>query len=159
MKKNVILSSLLIVFATLGLTGCSKDEPHSVNPSPRDGLYEGKNLTVSLDGEPVTTVKSVRILSEILGYGYDENGFENISDPYFHTIVEITGFPTANENFRFNTISNLYGFEGTLKVTDAMSPSLAGEYLNFEATFTGYPFASHDLQGLIIQFNKTENPL
>lgn len=158
MKKKFIYPSVFTFLALLVLPGCSDDEPHSIKPSPRDGLYEGKNLTVTIDGENITSVKSVRIFSEIIGYGYDENGATDPSFPVYHTLVTINGFPDIANPFVFTTVSTLYSFEGTIQVTDALSP-INGQNFEYMGTFTGDPYSNHNEQGLVLEFNRMENPL
>ena len=151
-----ILSTLFTLVFALVLSGCSKEEPHSINPSPRDGVYEGKNLTVTLDGKPLNSVKSVRVLSEIIGYGYDENMETDESNPIYHSIIMVNGFPVRGEETRFTTVSDLRGFEGTMSVNNANSPFPRQNY-EYAGTFTGNAFESHDLQGLILEFTSIDN--
>ena len=158
MKKNTILSSILMLFATLFFYACNDNEPYqSLQPSPRDGVYEGENLTVTIDGEPVTSIKSVRIFSETISdtqgpvVGDQKPG----SNPVFTTSVIINGFPGADKEISFHTVSTLYYFFGecNISLTDGI------QYYEYDATFTGDPYSPYSEQGLILEFTTIENPL
>lgn len=146
-----------MLFATIIFSSCNDNEPYqSLQPSPRDGVYEGHNLTVTIDGEPVTSIKSVRIFSETIGYfqGMVIGDQNHGSNPAFHTSVIFKGFPGTNEELTLKTVSTLYYFDGkfNVRLTDGV------KYYEFFGTFTGKPDSPHSEQGLILEFISTENP-
>lgn len=156
MRNNIILSSILTLFATLFFSACNDNEPYqSVQPSPRDGVYEGQNLTVTIDGEPVTSIKSVRIFSETIEYtqGMVVGDQKPGSQATFHTLIIFKGFPGVNEEITLKTVSTLYYFDGNfnVKLTDGI------KLYEFFGTFTGDPDAPHSEQGLILEFTSIEN--
>lgn len=158
MKKNIILSSFLILFAAIVFTACNDNEPYqSVQPSPRDGVYEGNNLSVTIDGEPATTIKSVRIFSETISYaeGPVIGDHKPGSNPVFHTLVIFKGFPGINEELTLKTVSTLYYFDGQFEfsLTDGV------KFYEFSGKFTGEPDSPHSDQGLVLEFTSIENPL
>ena len=159
MKKNIFLSSIMMLFLALLFSSCNDNEPYqSVQPSPRDGVYEGENLHVTIDGEPVTTIKSVRIFSEIIGFasGTIVNGVQNSeSNSIYHTSVIFNGFPGTNEEMYLKTESTLYYFDGKFNI----STSEGVQFYEFSGTFTGDPDSPHSEQGLILEFTSIENPL
>lgn len=97
MKKNIILSSILMVFVILMSTSCNENEPYqSIQPSLRDGVYEGDNLIITIDGKPAKFIKSVRIYSEMIGYienTVTEPILKDDSIPIFHMSIIFNGFP------------------------------------------------------------------
>lgn len=161
MKKNVILSSILMLLSTLIFSACNDNEPYqSIHPSPRDGVYEGENLIVTIDGETVTSIKSVRIFSEIIGYAEgtivgDNGTIGGDPTPVYHTSVIFKGFPGTNKELTLKTVSTLYYFDGkcNIDVTDGF------QSYEFLGTFTGDPDSPHSVQGLILEFNSIENSL
>ena len=159
MKKNIILSSILMLFATLIFSACKDNEPYqSINPSPRDGVYEGKNLTVTIDGEPATTIKSVRIFSYMIGYAEGTViGGNNTpgSNSVYHTSVIFKDFPGVDEELTLKTVSTLYYFDGQFNV----SLSDRVQFYEFNGIFTGDHDSPHSEQGLILEFTSIENPL
>lgn len=158
MKKNIILSSVLMLFATLVFSSCDDNEPYqSIHPSPRDGVYEGENLTVTIDGEPCTTIKSVRIFSEIIGYAQGTVIGEQKPDsnPVYHTSVIFKGFPGSNEELILKTVSTLYYFDGQFQL---ILDDLSSRYYEYNGTFTGDADSPHSEQGLILEFTSIENP-
>lgn len=157
MKKEFILSDIIILFVAILFTGCNKNESfQSLQPSPRDGVYEGKNLTVTINGEPATSIKSVRIFSEKIGYangiviGDDKTG----SNPAFHTSVIFNGFPGSDKELSLMTISTLYYFDGNFNLRTGNSV----QYYEFSGRFVGNPDATHSEQGLILEVISVENP-
>ena len=157
MKKNIILSGILMLFATLIFSACNDNEPYqSVQPSPRDGVYEGENLIVTIDGEPAPSIKSVRVFSEKIAYaegpviGDQKPG----SNPVFTTLLIINGFPGADKEISFHTVSTLYYFDGECSISEVDGI----KYYEFSGTFSGDPDAPHSEQGLILEFTFTENP-
>lgn len=143
----------MMLFAVLMFSSCNDNEPYqSIQPSPRDGIYKGNNLTVTIDGEPATTIKSVRIFSETIGYAQGTVIGEQTpgSNPIFHTSVIFKGFPGTNEELILKTVSTLYYFDGefNIRVTDGI------QNYEFIGTFTGDPDSPHSEQGLILEFTK-----
>lgn len=161
MKKNVILSSILMLFAAIVFSGCSNNEPDSMQPSPRDGVYEGENLKVSINGEPLTTITSVKIISKKIPYAGDiivdgngENGGNSSS--VYDTQIIFNGFPQVEEEITLIAVSSLYNFNGVFSIKYEDDST---EYYEFIGTFTGEPDSPHSEQGLILKFNKIDNPL
>ena len=161
MKKNIILSGILLLLATFMFSSCNDNEPYqSIHPSPRDGVYEGENLIVTIDGEPATSIKSVRIFSEIIGYaegtvvgGNGINGTD--SNPVYHTSIILNGFPGTNKELTLKTVSTLYYFDGNfdISLTDRV------QFYEFNGIFTGDPDSPHSEQGLLLKFTSIENTL
>lgn len=152
MKKKEILSSIFMLFAVLIFSSCSDNEPYqSIHPSPRDGVYEGKNLTVTIDGEIATSIKSVRIFSERIGFaeGTVIGDTTPGSNPIFHTSVIFKGFPGIDEELSLKTVSTLYYFDGNCNITVTDGT----KYYEYTGTFTGDPYSPHSDQGLILEFN------
>lgn len=159
MKRNLILSSIWIVFSTFILSSCDKNEPDIPLPSPRDGIYEGENLSVIIDGEPVTSIKSVNISSLKIPYAkvnaVGDNGSTggNSLDVY-NTSVIFTGFPGIKEELTLETVSTIYYFNGNFNIR-----ATGGiQYYEFIGTFTGNPSSPNSDQGLILEFNSLEYP-
>ena len=150
MNKLLTILSVLSIF----ICSCSKDdEPVGQRyPSHRDGIYSGTQLLVTLDGNPVTSVTSVKLESQILDVNQspDKEPDEIVPpiNPTYTTKVTITGFPKSGKTSSFETISDLLGFEGSTFI-DGVEYQYVGE-------FTGDPLAHHDNQGLILNFS-TEN--
>ena len=158
MKNNIYLSAILMLLTTLIFTGCSKNESlQSFGPSPRDGVYEGENLTVTIDGETATSIKSVRVFSRKIPYAQETIGYRSIegkSLEVYNTSLIIDGFPGSNEEVTLETVSNIYYFDGVFNIslTDGV------QYYEFIGTFTGNPDSPRSVQGLILEFNLIENP-
>ena len=150
MKNKILILSILgfIVCA------CSKDDDPVGQryPSHRDGIYSGSQLLVTLDGNQITSVTSVKLESQILDVNQspDKEPDEIVPpiNPTYTTKVTITGFPKSGKTSTFETISDLVGFEG--------STSIDGVAYQYVGEFTGDPLAHHDNQGLILNFS-TEN--
>lgn len=161
MRKNILLSYIGTLLVVILLSACNKNEPYqSLQPSPRDGVYEGKNLIVTINGDEITTVKSVRIFSEAIDYDEDhiigEDGIiGGNSNNIFSTFVIFNGFPCSKEELRLMTVSTLYCFDGKFNI----SSTDGNLYYEFTGTFTGNPFSPHSEQGLILEFTSIENPL
>lgn len=157
MKKNLILSSIFILFVSILFSGCNNNEPYqSIHPSPRDGVYEGENLTVTINGEPAKTIKSVRIFSEIIGYAEGTvigGNPSQDSNPVYHTSVILNGFPGIKGEMVLKTVSTIYYFDGRFSV----SGGDINHYYEFSGTFTGNPDSPHSIQGLILEFSSVEN--
>lgn len=156
MKKTIILSSIFTLFVAILLSGCNKEEPYqSIHPSPRDGVYEGKNLIVTINGEEVKSIKSVRIFSEIIGYaeGTVINDQQPGSNPIYHTSVIFDGFPGTNGIMTLKTVSTLYYFDGKFN----LNTSEGVKYYEYSGTFTGDPNSPHIEQGLVLEFNSVKN--
>lgn len=150
-KHNISYLIGMLSILAVSLCSCSDDEELLINsPSYRDGVYSGTQLTVTLDGEEVETVKSVTLSSTLLDANISQDKkpdqIVNPSDPTYTTVVKIVGFPSSNETCSFTTVSNLEGFYGTA--------SIQGSEYNYEAVFTGNPLLHHDNQGLILRFTK-----
>lgn len=158
MKKNIFLSSIMMLFLALMFSSCNDNEPYqSVQPSPRDGVYEGNNLTVTINGEPVTSIKSIRISSETIAYaqGMVTGDQKPGSNPAFHTLVIFKGFPGDNKEITLKTVSTLYYFDGKFNI----STNEGVQFYEFSGIFTGEPDSPHSEQGLILEFTSIENPL
>ena len=162
MKKNIILSSVMMIFATLIISGCNDKEPYqSLQPNPRDDVYEGENLTVTIDGEPTTSIKSVNINSNKIPYaeapGFEDNGVTGGGSgiSVYDTSIIITGFPETSEDIALNTISTIYYFDGQFQL---ILDDLSSRYYEYSGAFTGDPYSPHSEQGLILEFTSIENP-
>ena len=70
--KN-LLTGICSLFMALLFVSCDKDEVECLEShfSYRDGVYEGKNLSVTLNGEEVSTVISVSVQSTLLDPNVD----------------------------------------------------------------------------------------
>ena len=148
-----------MLFVAFVFSSCNDEEPYqSQKPSPRDGVYEGDNLHVTIDGEPATTIKSVRIFSETIGYAEGTIIGGNTAEgsfPIFHTSVIFKGFPGTNQEISLKTVSTLYDFDGEAKinVNDGV------ENYVYSGTFTGDPDSPHSEQGLILKFTSLKDQL
>lgn len=149
--KKYLLTSISSLFMALLFVGCNKDEEESLEShfSYRDGVYEGKNLSVTLDGEAVSTVISVSVKSTLLDPNVDPDRdpgqVVGSSNPTYNSTVTVTGFPVIDATSTFETVSDLRGFKGSATIDD-MEYEYVGE-------FTGDPLTTHDKQGLILQFS------
>lgn len=146
-----IFNFTYIFILVSSLYSCDNNEESAAeHPSYRDGTYSGKQLTVSLDGQDLTTVSSVTLSSKLLNANVspDKNSTQVVppSNPTFTTTVEMDGFPDAGQKSSFTTISDLMGFNGTT--------TIQGVNYKYNATFTGDPLTTHDNQGLILRFTK-----
>ena len=156
MKKNIILSSILMFFVAILFSGCNKNEPFVPEPNPRDGVYEGDNLTVSINGETVTSIKSVSVSSIKIPYAQGtivgDNGSNGLD--VYTTSITFKGFPGTDEEITLETVSTIYYFDGlfNIRITDDV------QYYEFLGTFTGDPDSPHSEQGLILEFRSIENP-
>lgn len=150
MTKRILKASIYAMFTVFFCIGCDKDEAESVenHPSYRDGVYEGKNLSVTLNGNEVSTVTSVSVKSTLLDPNVDPDRDPDqvvgSSDPTYNSIVFVKGFPTVDTNLTLETVSDLRGFKGTTDINHV-------EY-EYVGEFTGDPLTTHDKQGLILQF-------
>ena len=150
------MKKLFLILTILGFLVCScskDDEPVGQRyPSHRDGIYSGSQLLVTLDGNPLSSVISVKLESQILEVNQspDKEPDEIVPpiNPTYTTKVTVTGFPKSGKTSTFETISDLVGFEGITSI-DGVEYQYMGE-------FTGDPLAHHDNQGLILNFS-TEN--
>lgn len=135
----------------LVFVGCDKDEVESLesHPSYRDGVYKGKNLSVTLDGDEVSTVISVSVKSTLLDPNVDPDRDPDqvvgSSNPTYKSTIIVTGFPIIDATSVFETVSDLRGFKGSTTIDDI-------EY-EYVGEFTGDPLTTHDKQGLILQFS------
>ena len=160
MKKYLFSTGTFVLFISILLSSCNKNEPEIPQPSPRDGVYEGENLTITIDGEPATSIKSVSVSSLKIPYAQGtivgDNGStgDNRLDVYDTSII-INGFPGTNEELIIETVSDLYYFYGifNIRITDGV------QYYEFLGTFTGDPDSPHSEQGLVLEFTSIENPL
>ena len=146
--KKLLLS---LSFLSIIMCSCSKEEEPVGQryPSHRDGIYSGAQLLVTLDGEPVSSVTSVKLESQILDVNQspDKEPDEIVPpiNPTYITKVTIKGFPKSGKTSSFETISDIMGFEG--------STSIDGVEYQYVGEFTGDPLAHHDNQGLILNFS------
>ena len=146
------MKKLFLILTILGFLVCScskDDEPVGQRyPSHRDGIYSGSQLLVTLDGNPLSSVISVKLESQILEVNQspDKEPDEIVPpiNPTYTTKVTLTGFPKSGKTSTFETISDLLGFEG--------SASIDGVEYQYVGEFTGDPLANHDNQGLILNF-------
>ena len=159
MKKYLTFTAALVLCISFFSSSCSKNEPDVPEPSPRDGVYEGENLTVTMNGEPVSSIKSVVIKSRKMPYsqslivgGNDLMGETN-RDVY-NTSVIFTGFPGTDEEINLETVSSIYYFDGKFSIN--MPAGI--QYYEFSGTFTGDPHLPHSEQGLILDFTSIEIP-
>lgn len=150
MTRKILIASICTLFMTILCVGCDKDEAESLenHPSYRDGVYEGKNLTVTLNGNEVPTVTSVSVKSTLLDPNVDPDidpdQVVGSSNPTYNSTVIMKGFPTLDATSTLETISDLQGFKGTTAIKN-----VTYEYVG---EFTGDPLTTHDKQGLILQF-------
>ena len=148
--KN-LLTSICSLFMALVFVGCDKDEVESLEShfSYRDGVYEGKNLSVTLDGDEVSTVISVSVKSTLLDPNVDPDRDPDqvvgSSNPTYKSTIIVIGFPIIDATSAFGTVSDLRGFKGSTTIDDI-------EY-EYVGEFTGDPLTTHDKQGLILQFS------
>lgn len=158
MKKNLFFTGTLTILISLFLSACSTNEPYVSEPSLRDGVYEGENLTITIDGEPATSIKFVSISSlkipNAQGIIVGDNGSVggDRTDVY-DTSVIFKGFPGVNGEISLMTVSTLYYFDGKFNV----SVNDEVKYYKFSGTFTGDPDSPLSEQGLILEFISIEN--
>ena len=159
MKKYLFFTASLALFIFIFLSACSKNEPDIPQPSPRDGVYEGENLTVTIDGEPATTIKSVKISSQKIPYangiGVGDNGGMEGKNPVYDTSIVFEGFPETREEITLKTVSTLFYFDGDFQLTTEEN---SVRYFNYVGSFTGDPASPHSEQGLILEFISIDNP-
>ena len=135
---------------TYNFTSCHEDVVMSSEkfPSYRDGLFEGKNLKVTLNGKEIKTVEFVKINSNLLDPNVDTDidttTVVGSANPIYWSSITIKGFPTEKETQEFVTISTLQGFEGLARINRM--------WFEYEGEFTGDPLMHHDNQGLILNF-------
>lgn len=149
-KKQLLtgIHALLIAFI---FVSCDKNEVESLENhfSYRDGVYEGKNLSVTLNGNEVSTVTSASVKSTLLEANVDPDRDPDqvvgSSNPTYKSVIVITGFPTIDATSTFETVSDLRGFKGTTIIDNIL--------YNYVGEFTGDPLTTHDKQGLILQFS------
>ena len=163
MKKNILLSGIMMLFLAIMFSSCNDSEPYqSLQPSPRDGVYEGENLTVTIDGEPTTSIKSVKITSIQIPYaeapGYGDNGVigGGTGIYIYDTSVIITGFPETTEDITLSTISTIYYFDGQFQL---ILDDESSKYYEYSGTFSGDTNSPHSERGLILEFYSIENPV
>ena len=150
MIKKLFLISIHTLFIAFIFISCDKDEVESLenHPSYRDGVYDGKNLTVTLNGNEAPTVTSVSVKSTLLDPNVDTDRDPNhvvgSSNPTYNSTIIVYGFPTVDTASTLETISDLRGFKGTATIQN-----ITYEYVG---EFTGDPLTTHDKQGLILQF-------
>ena len=159
MKKYLFFTGTFTLFLSFFSSGCSKNEPYVPVNGPRDGIYKGENLTVTIDGEPEKSIKSVTIESlkipnaqgVIVGINGSLGG--NGLDVYDTSII-IDGFPGTNEELTLKAVSTIYDFNGIFQLT-SIGNSI--QFYEFTGTFTGNPDSPHSEQGLILEFTAIEN--
>lgn len=146
--KKIGVYALLM---TIIIVACDNDDSESSvsHPNYRDGVFEGKNLSVTLNGDAVTSVTSVSIKSSLLDPNIDTDRdpdkFVSSTNPTYKSVIVIKGFPTTKATSTFETVSDMQGFKGTTTIND-LSYDYVGE-------FTGHPLTTHDKQGLVLQFS------
>jgi len=151
MKKNLAFSIVVILALIVSACGDDEDyEPSYSYSSHRDGTFSGSQLEITLDGEPLSGVKSVTISSRHLDNVYEEDSAGNVlaNYPIFITEVFIDGFPCKKKAFLFRTVSDYDGFKGHTTVD-------MKDYV-YKGEFTGMPLDRHEKQGLILRM-ETEN--
>ena len=146
MIGKIIMSAMLIL-GLVSISACSDDEPSVPNsPSYRDGVYSGKQLTFTLNGEDMASVTSVTLTSTLLNANVSPDkgpdDFNYPSNPTYTTTVKISGFPKSGKTATFKTVSDLLGFSGTA--------TIQGVEYEYTGEFTGDPLMHHDNQGLIM---------
>ena len=161
MKKYLIFTGSLTLFISIFSSACSKNEPFVTEPNPRDGVYEGEKLTVIIDGEPATSIKSISVSSIKIPYAQsipmEDNGSTggNGLDVYDTSLI-FNGFPGTMEEITLKAVSTIYNFSGIFQQT-SIDNSI--QFYEFLGTFTGDPDSPHSAQGLILEFTTIENSL
>lgn len=151
MIKKLLLTGIYALLISLIFVSCDKDEVETLENhlSYRDGIYEGKNLSVTLNGIEVSTVTSVTVKSTLLESNVDKDRdpeqVVGSSNPTYKSVMVITGFPTIDATSTFEAVSDLRGFKGTTTIENLV--------YNYVGEFTGDPLTTHDKQGLILQFS------
>lgn len=150
MTKNYLLTGLVTLMMVLFLSGCDNNDVESLesHPSYRDWVYEGQSLSVTLNGNPMPSVTSVSVKSELLNpnidHDRDPDKVVSSSNPTYTSTIRIAGFPSPKVTSSFVTVSDLQGFKGTATID--------GVAYGYEAVFTGDPLTTHDRQGLVLHF-------
>ncbi|MCH5238309.1 MAG: hypothetical protein J1E95_11025 [Muribaculaceae bacterium] len=162
MSYKKIINAIFLATMFFVSTACNEEDVKSSvsYPSYRDGTYEGKYLTVTLDGKTVASVKSVSIKSELIDTNVNpDSGPESLEmDPIYNTRIMVVGFPVEDETIVFRTVSDLQGFEGITRINNTGS-AFNNTYYRYKGTFTGDPLTIHDKQGLILAFSTTGDGL
>lgn len=131
---------LAIVFV-----GC-KDDKYPSNP--RDGIYAGENLTVTLNKIKVSSVKSATlksVMSSENGY-IDNQGNIVTTDTSYRLTIKIDGFSTHGDSHTIKSVCRYDEFNGETAIN--------GKLYKFAGKLTGDIHDIHDELGLIINFNK-----
>ena len=161
MKKNLFLTGTLALFISNFLSACGNNAPEVPQPNPRDGIYAEENLTVTLDGREISSIKSVSISSLKIPYAQSFTGGDEVSmeggglDAYDTSII-FNGFPGALEGITLKAVSTIHNFSGIFQLT-SIDDSI--QFYEFLGTFTGDPYSPHSEQGLILEFSTIENTL
>lgn len=158
MKKSFFLVGILPLFLSMFLFSCSKNEPDVPVPSPRDGVYEGDNLMVTIDGNEIVSINSVMVTSLKIpytgGFIVGDNGInDNNGSAVYDTSVIFSGFPETDEEIVLKTVSTLSYFDGSLQLK---TPDREIQYYEYSGKFTGDPDSPHSEQGLILEFKTLE---
>lgn len=149
MKRKYFLYAVFALCFTFIFSSCQEDDEESqlIQFSYRDYTYQGKNLSVYLNGEELTTVGYVDVKSTMIHTNadpYRDPDKDVVSaNPTYNSTIKIHGFPTINATSTFKTISDLMGFKGATSIEN-----VDYEYIG---EFTGDPLSGHEFQGLILQ--------
>jgi hypothetical protein len=142
---------LLFSLFLLAFSSCSNedtDDEATNYGSLRDYTYDGSRLSVTLDGQSLSNVKSAVVKSTLYRTEKgepDPSIIINYSHIVYKSVVTLNGFPSAKMTTTLETL--MYDnkeFDGETTVNHKT-------YI-YHGEFTGNPMDSYSKQGLVIQF-------
>lgn len=152
LHSSIYLAPLLLLgLFLLALSSCSNDETDDETTnygSLRDYTYDGSRLSVTLDGQSLSNVKSAVVKSTLYRTEKgepDPSIIINYSHIVYKSVVTLNGFPSAKMTTTLETL--MYDnkeFDGETTVNHKT-------YI-YHGEFTGNPMDSYSKQGLVIQF-------
>lgn len=157
MKKTFLASLLLlatIVLFAVFVCSCSGEEEYIPNVSYYTGRYALENVKIYMEGEPITTVSSFVMESDMVDGYKNEDGA--IVNNYYSKAV-IKGFPTEKETSTISFIHQGGEFKGhfTHDVTEGKNHT--PEYYEFTGKLEGFVMLLPKDQYITIHFTKEQN--
>ncbi len=152
LHSSIYLAPLLLLGLLLfALSSCSNDDTDDEATnfgSLRDYTYDGSRLSVTLDGQSLSIVKSAVVKSTLYRTEKgepDPSIIINYSHIVYKSVVTLNGFPSAKMTTTLETL--MYDnkeFDGETTVNH--------KTYSYHGEFTGDPMDSYSKQGLVIQF-------